>query len=91
MDEELVPPPGKVAPMSKRLPLLQRIVFSIPVLGWMLKDVIHGDRDNIWYFLFTLMTVWILAMFTFGYPAFIIPVLAAVPVAFFMILLISLG
>jgi hypothetical protein len=37
------------------------------------------------------MTVWILAMFTFGYPAFIIPVLAAAPVAFFMILLISLG
>ena len=77
--------------MSDRLPLLQRLVFSIPVLGWMLKDVIYGDRDNIWYFLFTLLTVWVLAMFAVGYPAFIIPVLAIVPVACFMIFLISLG
>lgn len=77
--------------IQEPLPLAQRFVFSLPVLGWMLKDVFYGDRDNIWYFLFTLVAVWALAIWFFGYPAFIFPVLAMVPTMFVILLMITRG
>lgn len=89
----LVPPPGKDSPMSnpEPLPLAQRLVFSIPVLGWMLKDVFYGDRDNIFYFLFSLVAIWVLAIWFIGYAAFIFPVLAMVPTIFVILLMITRG
>lgn len=77
--------------MSDRLPLAQRLVFSIPVLGWMLKDVVYGDRDNIWYFLFSLASIWFFAIWFFGYAAFIIPVICVVPMVFVALVMITRG
>lgn len=76
---------------ADRLPLIERLVYAIPLLGWMLKDVVHGDKDNIWYFLATLVMLWILSAMTFGYAGIIIPALVAVPVVFGALLLIARG
>ncbi len=69
----------------------QRAVFSVPILGRMLREVVHGDKDNIYYFLVTIFTLWLVAILTWGYAAFIIPVLFAVPSMFVVLLLITVG
>ncbi len=74
-----------------RLPLFSRILFAVPVIGWMLKDVIYGRPENKWYFLGALVSCWIMAIMAFGYPAVIIPVICAVPLAFFVLLMITRG
>ncbi|PWE33661.1 hypothetical protein DDZ14_03045 [Maritimibacter sp. 55A14] len=72
-------------------PLWQRIVFRIPVLGWMLRDVMEGDEDNVFYAIGTLVALWTIAIMLWGYPALILPALALVPVCFLLILLITWG
>ncbi len=76
---------------SPRLPRHERIIYAIPLIGWMLKDVVHGDTDNIYYFIATLVMLWVLAIVMFGYPAIIIPALALVPVIFAVLVIISRG
>lgn len=74
-----------------RLSRLERVLYAVPLIGWMLKDVVHGDPDNVYWFIFTLGALWIMAIMAFGYPAIILPALAAVPVAFLTLVLISRG
>ncbi len=75
----------------KQLPLFERVIYAIPVIGWMLKDVVHGHRDNKWYFLVAVASTWIIAIMAFGYPAFFLPVLMLVPLAFILLLVITRG
>lgn len=76
---------------SQRLPLHERMIYAIPLIGWMLKDVVYGDSDNIYYFIASLVMGWILAIIAFGYPAVIIPALALVPTIFIALLIVSRG
>jgi hypothetical protein len=78
-----------LTPIPPAQPFFARLFYAIPLLGWIARDVAFGDKDNIWYALIILATVWILAILTWGYPAFIIPYLAAVPVCFFLLIMIS--
>lgn len=71
--------------------LFERIVFSVPILGRMLREVVYGDKDNIYYFLVTIFTLWFLAMLTWGYAAFIVVMLMAVPSMFVVLILITVG
>ena len=75
----------------RRPPLPERLIYAVPLLGWMIKDVVHGDPANKWWFLFTLAALWIMAIMTWGYPAVILPALAAVPVVFLALVVISRG
>lgn len=79
------------AKSKRELPLPERVLYAIPVIGWMLKDVVHGDRDNIWYFLVAVGSLWIIGIMTFGYPAIILPVLVLVPIVFVTLLVITRG
>ncbi len=74
-----------------RLPLYERVIYAIPVLGWMLKDVVHGDDDNIYYFLLALLSLWGIAILQFGLLGLMIPALILVPVAFLLLIVISRG
>lgn len=71
--------------------LFERIVFSVPILGRMLREVVYGEKDNIYYFLVTIFTLWFLAMLTWGYAAFIVVMLMAVPSMFVVLILITVG
>ena len=76
---------------TPRLPRWQRLLFLVPVFGWMLRDVMYGDADNIYYALFSLVAIWIMAIMAFGYPAIILPALGLVPVCFLILFLITKG
>jgi len=70
---------------------MTRVLFRVPVLGKMLREFFYGDKDNIYYFIFTVLTLWFLAVLTWGYPAFIVPLLCAVPSMFPVLILITIG
>ncbi len=74
-----------------RLTLIERIVFAIPVLGWMLKDVVYGDRDNIYYFIGALLSLWGIAILQFGLLGLFLPALALVPVIFLTLVILTRG
>ena len=80
-----------LTPLPPQTPALQRMFYAIPLIGWIARDVAFGSPDNIWYALVIILTVWLVAIMTWGYPALIIPYLAAVPVMFVILILISRG
>ena len=65
--------------------------YSIPIFGWIARDLIHGTRDNILYFLVILLTLLVLAVKTWGLVALAMTALATVPVIFTTLILITLG
>ncbi len=71
--------------------LPRRLVFRIPVIGWFLRDLIHGEPDNVWYFLGGLVSLWIISAVTWGLPGLVLPALAAVPLCFVLLVLITRG
>lgn len=67
------------------------LIYRVPLFGWMLKEAIHGPTTAKVLFVVNLLMVWLLAILAFGYPAIIIPALAAVPAMFVVLLLITKG
>lgn len=65
--------------------------FSIPLLGWIARDLIHGDQENIYYFLAIVLTLLVLAVRLWGLVALGLTALACVPVMFTILLLITIG
>lgn len=63
----------------------------IPVVGWIAYDIAHGDKDTIWYALVILLTALVLAVKTWGLVALAMTALAAVPVIFATLILITIG
>ncbi|GAB4389542.1 hypothetical protein [Albidovulum sp.] len=72
---------------SRRLPWY----YAIPVLGWMARDLVHGSRDNLLYFLVICLTALVLAVKTWGLVALSLTALATVPVIFAVLIAITLG
>lgn len=67
-----------------------RILHAIPFIGQIARDIAR-DRENIWYALVILLTVLVLAVQTWGVMALSMAALAAVPVMFVILILITLG
>lgn len=63
----------------------------VPVVGWMARDITHGTEDNIYYALVILVTALVLGFKTWGLVAIAMTALAAVPVVFVTLILITLG
>lgn len=70
---------------------LWAFLCAIPVVGWILRDVVEGDRDNIWYFAVAVLTGLVLAIGQWGAAAVVMLALALVPVCLGMLVLISRG
>lgn len=73
------------------LPLWQRMFFKIPVLGWVARDLLFGDKNNIWFALIGFFSLWMASALTFGLPGLYLPALAMVPIIFVVLLLITKG
>lgn len=80
-----------LTPLPPTIPLLPRLLLQIPVLGWIARDVLFGSKDNIWYALVLIATVWIIAITTWGLVAFVLPVVMLVPFCLLTLVLITLG
>ncbi len=52
-------------------------VLRLPVLGWLVRDAIHGLPDAKYYFFANCVLVLGLAVYTFGYPLVIVLALTA--------------
>jgi len=71
-----------ITPIPPETPWYQRILLQIPVIGWIARDVMFGDRDNVLYFAAIVATVWILSVAQWGVLVLLIPFTLAVPAAF---------
>lgn len=56
---------------------MTRVIYRIPVFGWLLRDAVEGDALSKAFFAFNMLVIWALAIAFFGYPAVILPALAA--------------
>ncbi len=71
--------------------MIARMIYHVPVFGWMLKEAVQGPTTAKVLFILNLLLLWLLAIVTFGYPAIILPALTAVPVMFVLLILITKG
>jgi purine-cytosine permease-like protein len=74
----------------KRPPLALRILFSIPFIGRIFRDI-SESVDNVFYALIILVTGIVLAVNAFGVVALTMVALFMVPVMFVLLLLITRG
>lgn len=77
--------------LPARLPLWQRILFAVPVLGRISKEVAYGPEENLSYAIAAFVCLWGCSVMLFGIPGLYIPALCLVPVMFTLLILISRG
>lgn len=78
-----------LASTPTRLPFWQRLFFAIPVIGWVAKDLLFGDKNNIWFALIAFVSLWLSSALVFGLPGLYLPALALVPIIFVVLLFIT--
>jgi len=78
-----------LTPLPPSLPIVPRLIYSLPVVGWIARDVAFGDKDNIWYALVIALTAVVLAVATYGLPALVMIMLSLVPLMFLFFVAIS--
>ncbi|QLF71205.1 hypothetical protein FE840_000730 [Peteryoungia desertarenae] len=71
--------------------MVAQLMYRVPLLGWMLREAVLGPVTAKVLFVVNLLLLWALAIVVFGYPAIILPALAAVPVMFALLVLIMKG
>lgn len=72
-------------------PRRRGLFYSIPVIGWIARDLNEGPPDTIYYLLVTLLTLVVLAVMTWGIAALTMIALAMVPVVMLALVLITVG
>ncbi|GAA6196138.1 hypothetical protein NBRC116598_15820 [Pseudophaeobacter arcticus] len=77
--------------LPDRLPLWQRFLFAIPLLGRISKEVAYGEEENFYYALAILICLWGSSIVLFGIPGLYLPAVALVPVMFTLLIAISRG
>lgn len=77
--------------LPDRLPLWQRLLFALPFVGRISKEVAYGAAENFKYALLTLVSLWGSSILLFGIPGLYLPALAMVPVMFILLIAISRG
>lgn len=71
--------------------MLARMIYHVPVFGWMLKEAALGSTTAKILFIVNCLLIWLLAIAFFGYPAIILPALAGVLGMFVVLILITMG
>lgn len=69
--------------------LTRKTVYRIPLVGWLLKDAVHGAPDAKYYFMWNLLVFVALAVYAFGYPLLIAMCLTAAAAALGMIVVLT--
>lgn len=71
--------------------MLASLVYRVPVFGRLIREAAEGSATAKVLFLVNIVLAWVLAIMMFGYPAIILPALAAVPAMFIILMLITVG
>ncbi|MFY2826185.1 MULTISPECIES: hypothetical protein [Ruegeria] len=77
--------------MPRRLPIWQRLLFAIPVFGWLAKDAANGEAEDWYYTAAAIVSMWGCSALLFGLPGLYIPAVMMVPMMFILLILISRG
>lgn len=77
--------------MAGRLPIWQRILFAVPLFGWLARDAAHGKAEDLGYTVAAIVSMWGCSTLLFGLPGLYLPALVMVPVMFLILILISRG
>ncbi|GAB5471265.1 MAG: hypothetical protein Kilf2KO_42950 [Rhodospirillales bacterium] len=77
--------------LARPASLLLRLLYSLPLIGPLLREGIAGSNSDRGFFALTLLLAAITAVFLFGYPALIATALTATLVAFGFILVVANG
>lgn len=77
--------------LPARLTLWQRLLFSVPFLGRIIKEVAYGPDENIYYAIATFVSLWGCSIMLFGLPGLYIPALCMVPMMFAVLITITRG
>ena len=72
-------------PQTQRPPVAVRILYAIPILGQIARDISRGV-DNFFYALMIFATCLTLAVLAWGLPALVLTALALVPVMFCLLI-----
>lgn len=91
--------PQRVAPAQPRrlesLASLGRLclaaAYRVPVIGWMFRELVHGNDEDRTFFALNLGLIALLLLFAYGFPALFVFALALVPVAFLAMILLTVG
>ncbi|OWU85249.1 hypothetical protein ATO6_09495 [Oceanicola sp. 22II-s10i] len=67
------------------------ILYRLPVLGRIARELYADFEGNVWYLLVILLTLVVLAVKTWGIMALSLIALALVPVMFTVLILITVG
>jgi len=70
---------------------LSRLILAIPVLGWMLREVIEGDEQALAWFVASLVGALGVATLVFGLPGLVIGMLGMAVLTLGTILLVTTG
>lgn len=77
--------------LPRSLPLWQRMLFAIPILGRIGKEVAYGAEDNLYYAVAAFVSLWGCSILLWGLPGLYLPALAMVPVMMLVLILLSRG
>ena len=77
------------ADIPARKPLWLKLFLAIPVIGWVARDLMFGDKDNIWYAIIAFVSLWLSSAIVFGLPGLYLPALALVPVMFLFLIIFA--
>lgn len=69
----------------------ERLMFKVPFLGRMAKEISYGDRNNVYYAIGGFLSGWACLVLLFGLPGLYLPALALVPVMWTLLIMISRG
>jgi prepilin signal peptidase PulO-like enzyme (type II secretory pathway) len=70
---------------------LVQIFYSVPVIGWLAKDAVHGTDEAKYFFLFNVVVVLAGAIYAFGYPLAITLALIGTGLALSGVVLLTMG
>jgi hypothetical protein len=69
--------------------LALRTFFRIPIIGWLVRDAVHGAPDARYYFMANLLLAFVLLLYEFGYPFLISFALTATALALIFIVVLT--
>ncbi|HRX38833.1 MAG: hypothetical protein KDA48_03430 [Amphiplicatus sp.] len=69
--------------------MIAYIFFSVPIIGWALREAVRGGAHAKTLFLVNCLMLWALAVMLLGYPAIILTALAMTAVLFVFVFIVS--
>jgi hypothetical protein len=70
---------------------LVRIFYYVPLIGWLLKDAVHGSDGARYFFLFNILIVLAGLVYVVGYPLVITLALIGTGLGLSWVILLSMG